>query len=184
MRLPCAYPLCLFTILDSHCRIVRIMDQEHPMDDRWVWMGDPWHEGVDGELLPPDGVVRSQSEEAVALFGKTAYRDFSLTVKYRMSMAGEAKPGVVFRALDQRRFYWVAVCFGGNRPSSEGLQDVELYRSEPSGFRTELAQHIRIAPRQWDAWYELRVECRGTTITVYVEGALAIAVEDDSYPSG
>ena len=190
------YPPCrLFTILESRCRIVRIMEQEHSKDgprslrirdtdDRWVWMGDPWHEGADGELLPPDSAVRSQSEEAVALYGNTAYRDFALTVKYRMSMAGEAKPGVVFRAVDQRLFYWVAVCFGGNRPSSEGIQDVELYRSEPTGLRTELAQHVRVAPRQWDEWYELRLVCRGTTITVYIEGVLAIVVEDDSYPSG
>ena len=153
-------------------------------EDAWAWLDDPWTESKTGEFTTPASVSKFQSEEAVAVYRQTAFTDFTLTVDYSLEQAGVSNPGVVFRVCDPRRFYWVAIVGGESRPQPKGVQDIVLYRSEPSGLRTELAARIRMGTLEYDKWYQLKVECIDDRIRIYVNDNLALSYRDSAYRQG
>jgi hypothetical protein len=109
------------------------------------------------------------------IYTNDIFGDFSLTTKFKLvSGEKEQMAGIAFRIQDEKNFYYVrASALGG---TFNFFKIVNGVRSDPIGIKTVIAK---------DAWHEMIVECKGTSIRAVLDGRAAIPTLDDkSFTSG
>ncbi len=103
------------------------------------------------------------------IYTNDIFGDFSLTTKFKLvSGEKEQMAGIAFRIQDEKNFYYVrASALGG---TFNFFKIVNGVRSDPIGIKVVIAK---------DAWHEMIVECKGTSIRAALDGRAAIPTLDD-----
>lgn len=139
--------------------------------DEWLTRVDSWRV-EDGALRQPMAGLRS-----AYAFLPRAFADVSVEVRFfiRPEGSGVKAPGIVYRATDEKTFYYVHF-------DSRNSQ-VVLVRSTPENGWTDPRRHrgIEITEEQW---HTARVEVEGDQHRVYLDGELLFTEEDDTLAEG
>lgn len=155
----------------SHAETLEF-DFTDPADfDGWLTDVDYWRV-EDGALRQPMHGLRGS-----IAFWPRAFSDVSIEVRFfiRPEGAGVKAPGIVYRAEDERNFYYVHF-------DSRNSQ-VVLVRSTPEDGWTDARRHrpIEIAEEQW---HTARIEVEGNEHRVFLNGDLLFTEEDDALGTG
>jgi hypothetical protein len=112
----------------------------------------------------------------VALLQEPALADVVLTLDFRIVPvgAGVRAAAIAFRATGTMTYYWAHL-------DSKNSQ-VILVHSTPDEAWHEIAR--RRFPISADAWHSARLECRGKSIRIAVDGKEVIAAEDTTLAAG
>lgn len=109
------------------------------------------------------------------VYTKETFDDFTLTTKFKLvEGVSEQMAGVVFRYQDEKNFYIMrASGFGSN---VRFYKVVDGQRSLPIGPSLPVPKRV---------WQELKIDCRGSKITGWINGELVIPeLMDTSFRSG
>ncbi len=145
----------------------------------WTFLNGEWTDGAEGELIPPDGT----DVQYMAVAHDEEYSDFTATfrVKIRSGFSGTR---LLFRLQDSTRYYAFEIPFGGQQRRVRHFW-AGLVVADGTPLQRYLALNMvpGITPRK-NHWYEVRVECRGARIRGWIDGRLAVDVQDDTYSAG
>lgn len=181
----------------------------------WIFIGAPgWKQDGDGVICPPvwsypnfdpdptqvpNHYAHELAREDYAFLDTEPLDDTDVAVDYRCPYGSVLNGGIVFRAVDSRRFYVVDLIELGRKGQA---YEVGLWVQLASGYRRllacALAPHSVIPDRivqggartrqQWDHssadWIRLRVQATGTFIRVSVDGRILFELRDDSCRAG
>jgi hypothetical protein len=125
-----------------------------------------------------EGVLEQRSVEggSVAFLKDPAFADFALTVDFSLRPEGDGvrAAAIAFRATGTMTYYWLHL------DSKNG--SVILVRSTPAETWDEITRRpCRITD---DAWHTAKVECRGKSLTVSLDGNEVLTATDDAIPAG
>ncbi len=109
------------------------------------------------------------------VYARETFDDFSLTTKFKLvEGVSEQMAGIVFRWQDEKNFYVIRASGIGN--NVRFYKVVDGARSQPLGPAVEVPRRV---------WHELKIECRGSKITAWLNGALIIPeLMDTSFRTG
>lgn len=121
------------------------------------------------EQESPDGL-------AVAILREPALADFALTVEFRIVPEGTGvrAAAIAFRAQGTHTYYWAHL-------DSKNSQAI-LVRSTPEDGWIEIAR--RRCPIGADVWHTARVECRGPSVTLSLDGSEVLRAADQALSAG
>jgi hypothetical protein len=148
----------------------------------WRFLGGEWTDGGDGMILPtPERNVHSR-----AFYTARAYADVTVEFEYwgGHREGGFGSAGVMLRARDGGRFYWVHFPWNGQAYRSKHFW-AGLGKVSGDGY----VRHIKFdvvpnVPAEVARWYSVKVQVTGQRIRTWVDGRLALDVLDDTYSSG
>ncbi len=130
--------------------------------DSWVIKGQELHQLDD-----------NQTVGHTVLFGDLGWADYDLEAEFEV-LAGGSEVGLVFRALSPTHLLRAALgAFGNTR---HGF----LVWDQASGLGIGLVDGQTAKGR----WYRVRVEVRGNTFKVFLDGKLLSSASSDKYPRG
>ncbi len=137
----------------------------------WLTDNDSWRV-EDGALRQPMAGLH----HAYA-FLPGAYSDVTVEVRFliRPEGAGVKAPGIIYRAADERTYYYVHF-------DSKNSQVVWV-RSSDEGEWTDARRHRSVALSE-DEWHTARIEAVGAEHRVFLDGELLFTEEDDTIPAG
>jgi len=185
-------------------------------ESNWSFVGVPkWKEDDEGIIYPPvwsnplfdrgpDLIPHSYAHELAredyAFIKSKPLEDIDITVEYKCYYGAVIHGGVVFRAIDSRRFYVLEIRDNGRKGSS---YDLVLSVQDSSGYRREIAiksmPHSVVPDRfvqggrmknkaEWfqsgPDWVRVRVQATGSFIRVSMNGQIAYDLRDTTYPIG
>lgn len=109
------------------------------------------------------------------IYDEQEFGDFEFSTRFKnVSGAFEQMAGIVFRALDERNYYYVRASSIGN--TFRFFKVVDGNRSAPIGVDVEI-------PR--GSWHELSVRCRGNQISCFLNGEQLIpTITDNTFSAG
>ena len=157
----------------------------------WTFLGSPWSEGPDGEMLPPDvkeGVypwLDSPEVECLAVRSDEAFADFSARFRFRSpEFWGGGGARFLFRVQDSRRFYAFDIPWCGQQ-----IRARHLWAGFVVADGTPLQRYLNfdLIPglcAKRDSWYEVRIKAKGSRLRAWIDDVLVAEVEDDTYASG
>ena len=157
----------------------------------WTFLGSPWSEGPDGEMLPPDVKegefpwLDSPEIECLAVRTDEDYGDFSARFRFRSpEWWGGGGARFLFRVQDSRRFYAFDIPWCGQQ-----IRARHLWAGFVVADGTALQRYLNfnLIPglcAKWESWYEVRIEVKGPRFRAWIDDVLAADVEDDTYVSG
>jgi len=145
----------------------------------WTFLNGEWTDRAEGELIPPDGT----EVQYVAVPHDQEYSDFTATFRVKMR-SGYNSARLLFRLQDSMRYYAFEIPYGGQQSRVRHFW-AGLVVADGTPLQRYLALNMvpGITPRK-DHWYEVRVECRGARIRGWIDGRLAVDVQDDTYSAG
>jgi hypothetical protein len=148
----------------------------------WQFTDGPWTEAADGVISPPN----KMNLHSRAFCTKQGFSDltaeFDLNCNYRENGSGGA--GFVFRATDPNHFYAVYVPWGGQQLRAKHFW-ISIVKADGDGYLRSLkSAYVPGVPSETDRWYKIRLEAKGPSMEVWVDGRRALSVSDDSYKSG
>jgi hypothetical protein len=150
---------------------------------KWHFLGGkgPWIE-TDGVIQPPnEGNLHSRAFYTPASFSDLV-AEFEFNANYRETGTGAA--GIILRAADANHFYVVWLPWGGQQLRANHFW-AHVMKVDGDGYLRSLkAAWVPGVPSETDRWYRVRVEAKGPTITVLVDGREALSVTDDSFKGG
>ncbi|MGI5819894.1 MAG: sialidase family protein [Armatimonadota bacterium] len=137
----------------------------------WLTDIDAWRI-EEGRLRQP--MVEADSAFA---FWPQAFSDLSIEVRFFIHPDGSGvkAPGIVYRATDQRNFYYVHF-------DSRNAQVVLVRSTDESGW-VDPRRHRPVEIAQ-ERWHTARVEVEGGEHRVYLNGELLFTEEDDTLTAG
>jgi hypothetical protein len=139
---------------------------------------DPWTQEDDATLLsPPLG----HHWEQIVLFPTCKDNDYAIEVDLSL-LDGEddlREAGVIIRYSGEGRYYYIGLGGFGAR-TFIGMVQQERGESVWSCF----AREGKKSEIEFGRTHRLRVECRGSRISLYEDGKNRLAVEVDAYPTG
>ena len=157
----------------------------------WTFLGSPWSECPDGEMLPPDVKegefpwLDSPEIECLAVRTDEDYGDFSARFRFRSpEWWGGGGARFLFRVQDSRRFYAFDIPWCGQQ-----IRARHLWAGFVVADGTALQRYLNfnLIPglcAKWESWYEVRIEVKGPRLRAWIDDVLAADVEDDTYASG
>ena len=148
----------------------------------WHFLNGPWTENEDGVINPPN----KRNLHSRALYTPDAYADltaeFEFNGNYRETGTGAA--ALVFRAKDANHFYMVYFPWGGQQLRAKHFW-AQAMKVEGDGYlRSIKSVWVPGVPSETDRWYKVRLEVKGSSIQVWVDGRHALSVTDDTYKHG
>ena len=148
----------------------------------WRFLGGEWTDGDDGVILPtPQRNVHSR-----AFYTANAYADVTVEFEYwggyRESATGTA--GLILRAQDGGHFYWIHFPWTGQPYRAKGYWAGLGIVSGDGYVRHAKFDIVPGVPAEWQRWYAVKVEAVGTRIRIWVDGRLALDLNDDTHSSG
>ena len=147
--------------------------------DGWSFVNGPWTDGPEGELIPPEG----RGTEYFAVAHDQEYSDVNARFRFKFrSFFGGAR--FLFRVQDSMRYYALDIPWCGQQNRNRHFwAGIVLADGTPLQRYLHLGLVPGICP-QHDRWYEARVECTGRRIRAWIDGRLAVDVEDGTYATG
>jgi hypothetical protein len=148
----------------------------------WSFSGDRWSESSEGIITPPE----RPNLHSRAFWTQHAFEDFSAEFEFNGSYreVGSGGAGLVFRAQDASHFYAVYFPWGGQQLRAAHFW-ASLVKVDGDGYLRSLkSAWVPGLPSQTDRWYQVRVDVRGTQISVWVDGRRALSVTDHSFRQG
>lgn len=98
------------------------------------------------------------------VYTRETFDDFTLTTKFKLvEGVAEQMAGLVFRWQDERNFYVMRASGFGN--NVRFYKVVDGARSQPLGPAVEVPRRV---------WHELKIECRGSKISGWLNGVMII----------
>ncbi len=128
---------------------------------------------ADGALLQAaEGLPRTITWQPAV-----AYSDLDVSVEFLIHPVGEGvrAPGLVYRAVDQRTYYYIHFDLKNSQ--------VVWVRAEPQREWADARRH-KCADMKAGQWQTARVVCRGDEHQVYLDGKLLFTEKDDKLKSG
>jgi len=178
--------ICLFVFLVSFslvsvdAAVIFEDDFESGLDMTTKWREDAtvsgnWHTeaGHDGNYLTNDLPVDAPS---FLIANGTDGSDYSITADMGYGSETTAHPGLVFRYTDSQNFYNVLL---GNATSNE-FYLLKIVNGSVTELDRETAYPIGVA----NLWNSFRVDVIGSSISVFLNGTLALSATDSSLSSG
>ena len=109
------------------------------------------------------------------VYTKETFDDFTLTTRFKLvEGVSEQMAGIVFRWQDEKNFYVMRASGFGN--NVRFYKVVDGARSQPLGPAVEVPRRV---------WHELKIECRGSKISGWLNGMLIIPeLMDTSFRAG
>ncbi len=144
-----------------------------------------------GEVAVVDGTIQLTASKKFFLCTKKAYSDFIFEVEIKLPATGKANSGVMFRCHKEpnKVFGYQAECDPTDRAWSGGLYDEGRRKwlnpkkpdDSPSGdaFREKTKGAFDRAK-----WNKYRIECKGNTIKISLNGIVCTEYTDDKDASG
>ncbi len=146
-----------------------------------------WTTTEGGDMFNPASSLWSMDTH-LAFNTENAYGDCVVTGRWKFQYAGGAIPELIVRALDSRRYYAIRFNTQGNFLSKESFIMASIWKGGADGYTRMLGYRrkagIYRSDRSPHKWYEIRVECNGPEIVVFLEDQFVCAVRDDEYPAG
>lgn len=146
---------------------------------QWAFHNGPWTDGPAGQLRPPDGGGR----EYAAVLRGAEYTDLSATCRFRFrAHFGAAR--LLFRFQDLRTYYALDIPWCGQQNRNRHLwAGISLANGGPLQRYLQFRMVPGVCPEP-GRWYTARLECCGPRIRAWIEGRLAIDVEDPTLARG
>jgi hypothetical protein len=162
---------------------------ESQMDDlklgdaaQWKFVGEPWREDEAGLIQPPLG----RDMHSRAFYTGKAFSNVTVQFEYRAGYmeGGAGSAGLILRARDGGHGYLVHFPWGGQTLRAKNHW-AGLAKLEADGY----LRHVRFdlvngVPAETERWYSVKVEASGPRMRVWVDGCLALDVNDATYASG
>ncbi len=148
----------------------------------WHIPGAPWTEAKDGVISPPD----KRNLHSRAFYTTHGYEDFVAEFEFNGNYreVGTGAAGLILRAADVNHFYMVNFPWGGQQLRAKHFW-AEVRKVDGDAYQRGLrAVWVPGVPSETDRWYKVRVEVKGPTIRVWVDGRRALSVTDESFKSG
>jgi len=148
----------------------------------WHFLNGAWSEAEDGTITPPN----EPNLHSRAFYTADEYTDltveFEFNGNYRETGTGAA--ALVFRATDANHGYMAYFPWGGQQLRAKHFW-AQMMKVEGDGYlRSIESVWVPGVPSETDRWYHVRVEAKGSTIQVWVDGRHALGVTDDTYARG
>jgi hypothetical protein len=148
----------------------------------WAFINGAWHEDETGRIDCPD----ARDTHFLAFYLPHAFSDvtaeFDLMTSYRETGSGDA--GIILRASDANHYYWIRFPWCGQQLRAKHFW-AAISAVDESGYIRNLAfAMIPGVPSETDRWYNVRVECAGSQIRVWVDGRRGPAVTDSRFARG
>jgi hypothetical protein len=134
---------------------------------RWIVREDP--EG--GKVLAQESPDDTDFRFPLCVYDGFEARDVSASCRY-LAQSGEIDQvgGVIVRYRDPRNYYIAR---------ANALEDnVRLYRVVDGERRQFAGERLVVAPK---VWHELRLDARGSTFSVWLDGKLLFTAEDSTF---
>jgi hypothetical protein len=170
----------------------------------WSYHGGPWSEDQDGseppESRPVDpyeplgnpqkGVIRPLDKmnlHSRAFYLGTAFEgpldaEFEFNGSYRETGTGSA--GFIIGAKDTNHFHYVYFPWGGQQLRAKHFW-AAIAKVDGDGYMRHLAaEYVPGVASETDRWFHVRVHAEDGTITVWVDGRLAVTASDVAYDDG
>ena len=148
---------------------------------RWAFLGGEWT-GSGSEIRPPD----QRNLHSRAIYLDKAYDDLTAEFEYNPSYreTGTGDAGLILRAADGAHYYYVSFPWAGVQMRAKHFW-AALGKVSGDGY-------VRYARFAWvpnvvsdtNRWYAVKVQAEGNTISVWVDGRVALSVTDETYRSG
>ena len=162
-----------------------------------VWSNPLFDRGPD---LIPNSYAHELAREDYAFLVTKPLDDLDMSVQYKCYYGAVVHGGIVFRAVDSRRFYVLDIRDRGRKGNS---YDLVLCVQDSSGYRKEIAKknmpHSVVPDRivqeakmknraEWyqsgPDWVTIRIQATGSFIRVSIDGKIAFDLRDSTYPTG
>ena len=162
-----------------------------------VWSNPLFDRGPD---LIPNSYAHELAREDYAFLVTKPLDDLDMSVQYKCYYGAVVHGGIVFRAVDSRRFYVLDIRDRGRKGNS---YDLVLCVQDSSGYRKEIAKknmpHSVVPDRivqeakmknraEWyqsgPDWVTIRIQGTGSFIRVSMDGKIAFDLRDSTYPTG
>ena len=154
------------------------------LDDasQWRFLGGDWERKDDGVVYPPNRMHLHSRAFYVAKAFDDVTVEFDYFASYRDN--GEGNAGLILRAQDGRRFYWVQLPWGGQAYRAKNYWAAVGVLNGDEYVRNVKLAYVPNVPSETDRWYHVKVVAVGPRIRVWVDGRRALDVTDDTYRSG
>ncbi len=148
----------------------------------WHFPSGQWVEDKDGVIAPPNRRNLHSRAFCTAHDYTDLTAEFEFNGNYRETGTGAA--GLIFRARDVNHFYAVYFPWGGQQLRAKHFW-AQMMKVEGDGYlRSIKSVWVPGAPSETDRWYKVRLEVRGPTTRVWVDGRKALSVTDQMYKHG
>ncbi len=148
---------------------------------QWSFPRGPWVE-KGGVINPPD--VRNLHSRA--FYKGATFTDFTAEFDYNANYRelGHGDAGLMFRAQDNNHFYYVHFPWGGQQLRAKHFW-AAISKVDGDGYIRNLGMEwVPGIPSETDRWYHVKVEVKGKTFTVWIDGRPGLTVTDDTYRRG
>jgi hypothetical protein len=177
-----AFVLLFILIVSGHAQTPLAVTLDIDDASQWRFLGGDWERKDDGVLYPPDRMHLHSR----AFFIDKAFDDvtveFDYFASYRENGAGNA--GLILRAQDGGRFYWVHLPWGGQAYRAKNYWAGLAVLNGDEYVRNVKLAYVPNVASETARWYHVKVEAIGSRIRVWVDGRRALDVTDDTYRSG
>ena len=146
---------------------------------QWAFYNGKWTDGPQEQLRPPDG----GGGEYAALIRDREYTDLSVTFrfKFRAHFGGVR---LLFRFRDLQHYYALDIPWCGQQNRNRHFwAGISLADGGPLQRYLQLKMVPGVCPEH-ERWYTARLECRGPQLRAWIEGRLALQVEDATLARG
>ncbi|MBN1347333.1 MAG: exo-alpha-sialidase [Phycisphaerae bacterium] len=149
---------------------------------KWQFLNGPWTQDAGGVISPPN----KPNLHGRAFYTTDDYADltaeFEFNGNYRETGTGAA--ALIFRAKDANHFYMVYFPWGGQQLRAKHFW-AQVMKVEGDGYlRGIKSVWVPGVPSETDRWFKVRLEVKGPTIELWVDGRHALRVTDDTYKQG
>ena len=149
---------------------------------KWHLLTGPWTEDEKGVIRPPDKMNLHSRAFHTADEYTDLTAEFEFNGSYRETGTGAA--AMIFRAQDVNHFYMVYIPWGGQQLRAKHFW-AQVMKVEGDGYlRAIKSVWVPGVPSETERWYKVRLEVKGSTIQVWVDGRHALRVTDDTYKRG
>ena len=187
MRSSALRPSCLLAVvlaiaLPLHAQGLAPQTLELGDGSDWRFLGGDWTVRDDGAIVPPNKMHLHSRAFYVAKEFDDVTVEYDYFASYRDN--GEGNAGLILRAQDGGRFYWVHLPWGGQAYRAKHYwAGLGVVSGDEYVRNVELA-YVPNVPSETDRWYHVKIQAEGPRIRVWVDGRRALDVTDDTYQSG
>ncbi len=148
----------------------------------WRFLGGDWTQDEKGVIFPP----ARRHLHSRAFFIDEAYGDVTVEFDYFASYSnnGQGNFGLILRAQDGGRFYYVHFPWGGQAYRAKHYWAGVGVQSGDEYVRNIRLAYIPNVPSETERQYHVKVVAEGPRIRVWVDGRRALDVTDKTYVSG